>query len=45
MAFYAWFRRRASRQISNLEAATSEVMISIIGMNSQMDISEKEEEA
>jgi len=42
MAFYAWFRRRAGRQISNLEAATSEVVTSIIGMGMQMDISEKE---
>ena len=32
MGFYAWFRRRASRQISNLEAASSEVMTAIIGM-------------
>lgn len=45
MAFYAWFRRRASRQISNLEAATSEVMTSIIGMNSQVDIVEKDNNA
>lgn len=42
MAFYAWFRRRAGRQISNLEAATSEVVTSIIGMGTQMDISEKD---
>ena len=42
MAFYAWFRRRASRQISNLEAATAEVVTSIIGMGTQTDISEKE---
>ena len=35
MAFYAWFRRRASRQISNLEAATSEVITAIIGMGSK----------
>jgi biopolymer transport protein ExbB len=42
MAFYAWFRRRASRQISNLEAATSEVVTSIIGMGTRMDISERE---
>jgi len=42
MAFYAWFRRRAARQISNLEAATSEIITSIIGMGTQMDISEKE---
>lgn len=34
MAFYAWFRRRAARQISNLEAATSEVLTAIIGMGS-----------
>ena len=32
MAFYAWFRRRASRQISNLEAASSEVLTAIIGV-------------
>jgi len=32
MAFYAWFRRRASRQISNLEAVTSEVLTSLIAM-------------
>ncbi len=32
MAFYAWFRRRASRQISNLEAATSEILTALIGM-------------
>lgn len=35
MAFYAWFRRRASRQISNLEAATSEIITAIIGMGSK----------
>lgn len=45
MAFYAWFRRRASRQISNLEAATSEVMTSIIGMNSRVDMVEKDNNA
>ncbi|MDD2455430.1 MAG: MotA/TolQ/ExbB proton channel family protein [Kiritimatiellae bacterium] len=32
MAFYAWFRRRASRQIANLEAATSELLTALIGM-------------
>ncbi len=32
MAFYAWFRRLAGRQISNLEAAASEVLTAIIGM-------------
>lgn len=42
MAFYAWFRRRAACQISNLEASTSEVITSIIGMGTQTDISEKE---
>ena len=42
MAFYAWFRRRAARQISNLEAASSEVITSIIGMGTQTDISERE---
>jgi biopolymer transport protein ExbB len=35
MAFYAWFRRRASRQISNLEAAASEVLTAIIGMGNK----------
>ncbi|MDD2599057.1 MAG: MotA/TolQ/ExbB proton channel family protein [Kiritimatiellae bacterium] len=42
MAFYAWFRRRASRQISNLEAATSEVMTSIIGISSKVAVAEKD---
>jgi biopolymer transport protein ExbB len=32
MVFYAWFRRRASRQISNLEAAASEILTALIGM-------------
>ncbi len=32
MAFYAWFRRRASRQISNLEAVSTEVVAAIISM-------------
>lgn len=32
MVFYAWFRRRASRQIANLEAASSEVLTALIGM-------------
>ena len=32
MAFYAWFRRRASRQIANLEAAASELVTALIGM-------------
>lgn len=31
MAFYAWFRRRASRQISNLETASAEILTVIIG--------------
>ena len=35
MAFYAWFRRRASRQISNLEAASAEVLTAIIGMGTK----------
>jgi len=35
MAFYAWFRRRASRQIANLEAASSEVLTAIIGMGAK----------
>lgn len=32
MAFYAWFRRRASRQISNLESASSEILTALLGM-------------
>ena len=32
MVFYAWFRRRASRQIANLETASAEIMTAIIGM-------------
>ena len=32
MAFYAWFRRRASRQISNLEAVSSEVVTALISL-------------
>jgi len=36
MAFYAWFRRRASRQISNLETASSEVLTAIIGMGNKV---------
>ncbi|MEI7900223.1 MAG: MotA/TolQ/ExbB proton channel family protein [bacterium] len=35
MVFYAWFRRRASRQISNLETASLEVLTAIIGMGAQ----------
>ncbi len=35
MAFYAWFRRRASRQISNLEAASAEVLTALIGMGAK----------
>jgi biopolymer transport protein ExbB len=35
MAFYAWFRRRASRQISNLETASLEVLTAIIGVGSK----------
>ena len=35
MGFYAWFRRRASRQIANLEAASSEVLTAIIGMGAK----------
>ena len=34
MAFYAWFRRRASRQIANLESASAEIMTAIIGVAS-----------
>ena len=45
MAFYAWFRRRASRQISNLEAATSEVLTSLIGMGARMTLSEKDSDS
>ena len=32
MAFYAWFRRRASRQISNLEAVASEVVTALVSL-------------
>ena len=32
MVFYAWFRRRVSRQIANLEAAASELVTALIGM-------------
>jgi biopolymer transport protein ExbB len=32
MAFYAWFRRRASRQISNLEAVSSEIVTGLISL-------------
>lgn len=31
MAFYAWFRRRASRQISNLETSAAEILTTLIG--------------
>jgi biopolymer transport protein ExbB len=41
MAFYAWFRRRASRQISNLEAAASEVLTAIIGMGTRTGYSDR----
>ena len=34
MAFYAWFRRRAARQISNLDAASSEVVTALISVGS-----------
>jgi len=33
MAFYAWFRRRASRQISNLEAVASEIVTALVSMD------------
>ncbi len=33
MAFYAWFRRRASKQIAWLEMATNEILTMIIGVN------------
>ena len=32
MAFYAWFRRRASRQISNLEAVSSEIVTALVSL-------------
>jgi len=35
MAFYAWFRRCASRQIANLETASLEVLTAIIGMGTK----------
>ena len=33
MAFYAWFRRRASRQISNLEAVASEIVTALVSLD------------
>ena len=33
MAFYAWFRRRASRQISNLEAVSSEIVTALVSLD------------
>ena len=33
MAFYAWFRRRASRQISNLEAVSSEIVTALASLD------------
>ena len=41
MMFYAWFRRRASRQIANLEAASSEIMTAIIGMGNKPSLLER----
>lgn len=35
MAFYAWFRRRASKQIAWLELASNEIMTMIIGNNAE----------
>jgi len=35
MVFYAWFRRRAGKQIARLEAATSEIITAIIGMGAK----------
>ncbi|MBO4287305.1 MAG: MotA/TolQ/ExbB proton channel family protein [Kiritimatiellae bacterium] len=35
MACYAWFRRRAVKQVARLEAATSEVVTAIIGMGAR----------
>jgi Biopolymer transport proteins len=32
MVFYAWFRRRASRQIAHLETSSAEIMTAIIGV-------------
>lgn len=34
MGFYAWFRRRASRQIANLEAVSSEIVTALISLES-----------
>ena len=33
MAFYAWFRRRASRQIANLEAVSSEIVTALVSLD------------
>jgi len=41
MMFYAWFRRRASRQISNLEAVSSEILTAIIGMGNKSSLLER----
>lgn len=38
MVFYAWFRRRASRQIANLEAASSEILTAIVGMGNKSSL-------
>lgn len=41
MAFYAWFRRRASRQIANLEAASSELLTALIGIEEKTPFNDK----
>lgn len=38
MAFYAWFRRRAGRQVSNLEAASTELLTALIGVCSKTPV-------
>ena len=44
MAFYAWFRRRASRQIAYLESASSEIMTAIVGMTTSNSLLASENE-
>lgn len=41
IAFYAWFRRRASRQIANLEMASSEVVTSLVSMGSKTSFADR----
>ena len=41
IAFYAWFRRRAGRQIGNLEMASSEVVSALIGMGPKASFTDR----